>query len=58
MLIPVLVSAVCPEAVKVLVAVTVAAARVATGTDKASTPDRFPVWGFASNGWESGKACN
>lgn len=49
MLIPVLVSAVCPEAVNILAEVTVAAVTGATGTDVASMPERCPVWGFASN---------
>ena len=57
-LIPVLVSAVCPEAINVLAAVTVAAATGATGTVAASMPARCPVWGFVSNCWASGNACN
>lgn len=56
--IPVLVSAACPEGIIVLAAVTVAAATGATDTDAASMPDRCPVWGFASNCWASGSACN
>lgn len=58
MLIPVLVSAVCPDAISVLAAVTVAAATGGTGTDAASMPERCPVRGFASKCWASGKACN
>lgn len=57
-LIPTLGTAACPGVVVVLAAVTVAGGTGATGTDAASIPGRCAGWGFASNCWASGNACN
>lgn len=57
-LIPMLVSAACSEAVNVPAVVTVAAAKAAAGKEAASIPEMCPAWGFASNCWASGNAYN